>query len=375
MRDIAVPPAKAPVVTRRQTLRGALSLGLAAALGGCATTGGLGAAARPATAAGGARAALLLPLSGEAAAIGQAMGRAAGLATTGRAPETVPQAVDTGDSAEGAAAAARQAVDGGARLLFGPLRSEQTPAVLGEAGSVPVVTFSNDERLAAQGAFVMGLTPAQSVATMFSYARSQGLTRIGVLAREGPVGEATLRAAQQVAAAGGLTLAGGVLRDPAAGGALGALRDAGGGVLPEAVLLPDGGAALASFARALRGSRLQILGSTQWAVADVTRDGHLDGAWFAAPPPDLFLPFADRFEAAWGSRPGIVAALGHDAALVATGLGDARGLSRRGLTRAAGFTGALGAFRFQADGRCLRDLAVLTVQGGSLSVLAEVSGT
>ena len=33
-------------------------------------------------------------------------------------------------------------------MLFGPLRADQTPAVLAEAGDVPVVTFSNDDRLA-----------------------------------------------------------------------------------------------------------------------------------------------------------------------------------------------------------------------------------
>ena len=60
-------------------------------------------------------------------------------------------------------------------LLLGPLRADQTPAVLAEAGAAPVVTFSNDDRLAAQGAFVMGVTPAQSVAAAFSYARAQGV--------------------------------------------------------------------------------------------------------------------------------------------------------------------------------------------------------
>jgi ABC-type branched-subunit amino acid transport system substrate-binding protein len=372
MRDPARRPAPAvDRLARRHLLRGGLATGALGLLGACGAGGLPGTQAG----AGATAAALLLPLTGEAEAIGQAMARAAALALTGRAPETAPQVRDTGDGADSAAEAARQAVAAGARVMFGPLRAEQTPAVLEAAGNVPVVTFSNDDRLAAQGAYVMGLTPAQSVATMFSYARSQGLSRVAVLARDGPVGEATLRAAQAVAAAGGLMLAGGLLRDPAAGGTLGALRDAGGGVLPEAVLLPDGGATLAGFARALRGAGVQLMGSTQWAVADVTGLGDLDGAWFAAPPPDLFLPFADRYEAATGARPGIVAALGHDAALVAAGLGDARGLNRRGLQRAAGFTGALGAFRFQPDGRCLRDLAVLTVTGGQLEVLAEVAGT
>ena len=56
------------------------------------------------------------------------------------------------------------------------------------------------------GAFVMGVTPAQSVATMFSYARAQGLTRIAVVARESPLGAASIAAARGIAQAGGISL-------------------------------------------------------------------------------------------------------------------------------------------------------------------------
>ena len=247
--------------------------------------------------------------------------------------------------------------------------------MLAVAGKVPVITFSNDDTLAAQGAFVMGITPGQSVSTMFSYARAQGITRIAVVAREGPLGAASMQAAQRVAAAGGITLTAALLRDPGEGGLVSALKQASGSSLPDAVFLPDGGATLQAFAAALSGADTQILGSVQWGVSDVAGDGNLARAWFAAPPPDLFLPFADRFQAAFGEQPGTVAALGHDAALLAVGLGNARALSRKGVTRGAGFTGVLGAFRFLTDGRCQRDLTVLGIEGGNIVVLGEVAGT
>ena len=324
---------------------------------------------------GGRDAALLLPLTGSAAALGQNMARAASLVTQSAQGGAAPQVFDTGDTAEGAAAAAQKALAAGARLLLGPLKADQTPAVLAVAGKVPVITFSNDESLAAQGAFVMGITPGQSVATMFSYARAQGMTRIAVVARDGPLGAASVQSATRIAAAGGITLTATLLREPAAGGLASALKQASGGSMPEAVFLPDGGAALQAFAAALKGSGVQILGSVQWGVSDVAGDGNLARAWFAAPPPDLFLPFADRFQAAFGEQPGTVAALGHDAALVAVGLGNARSLTRKGITRSAGFTGVLGAFRFLQDGRCQRDLTVLGIEGGSIVVLGEVAGT
>ena len=303
------------------------------------------------------------------------MARAASLVTQTAQAGTAPQVYDTADTAEGAAAAAQKALNAGAKLLLGPLKSDQTPAVLAVAGKVPVITFSNDDALGPQGAFVMGITPGQSVSTMFSYARAQGISRIAVVARDGPLGAASVQAAQRIAAAGGITLTAALLRDPAGGGLSAALKSAGGGRLPDAVFLPDGGATLQAFAAALTGSRTQILGSVQWGVSDVASDRNLAGAWFAAPPPDLFLPFADRFQAAFGEQPGAVAALGHDAALLAVGLGNARALNRKGITRTAGFTGVLGAFRFLPDGRCQRDLTVLGIEGGSIVVLGEVAGT
>ncbi|MGL6211198.1 MAG: penicillin-binding protein activator [Paracoccaceae bacterium] len=313
------------------------------------------------------KAALLLPLSGDLAAVGQNMARAATLAGA-----ELP-VYDTTDTAEGAAAAATEAIAKGAKLLLGPLRSDQTPAVLAVAKRIPVISFSNDESLADQGAFVVGLTPAQSVGTMFTYARAQGLTRIAVVVAEGPFGAASIAAAERVAAAGGIMLTAVLTRDPGAGGLMKAV--AARGDKPQAVYLADGGAALSGFAAGLAGSGVQVMGSVQWGAGNIAADDNLAGAWFTAPPPDLFMPFAERFEAAHGEAPGLVAGLGHDAALLANGLANARALTPKGITRKAGFTGVLGPFRFMPDGRCQRDLAVLTLRGGAIEVLAEVSGT
>ena len=357
-------------MNRRSLLCGAIATTF---LAGCGAQTGKGASLST-SGPGGRQTALLLPLTGAAAAIGQNMARAASLATGGADPDRSPPVIDTGDTAEGAAQAAQQALAQGAKILMGPLRADQTPAVLAVAGRVPVISFSNDDTLAAKGAFVMGITPAQSVAAMFSYARAQGMTRIAVVGSDSPLGKATATSAREVAAAGGITLTAILLRDPAAGGLVGALRKAGGS-LPQAVFLPDGGRTLAGFAKALAGSGIQLLGSVQWGVADPAADANLSGAWFAAPPTDLFLPFADRFQAAFGEAPGVVAALGHDAALMAMGLGQAKAVGRKGILRAGGFTGVLGPYRFQDNGRCQRDLAVLTQENGVLSVLAEVSDT
>ena len=68
-------------------------------------------------------------------------------------------------------------------------------------------------------------------------------------------------------------------------------------------------------------------------------------------------------------------ALGHGAALTAIVLAVDGALDRDGLTREAGFTGALGKYCFLADGRCQRDLAVLTIEAGEIVTIGEVTGT
>jgi hypothetical protein len=55
-------------------------------------------------------------------------------------------------------------------------------------------------------------------------------------------------------------------------------------------------------------------------------------------------------------------------------LGSAGALDRGGLTRSEGFAGVLGGFRFLEDGRCQRDLAVVTVEGGQIVTIGEVTG-
>ncbi len=339
-------------------------------LSGCSATAGLVGAGGGT----GGDAALLLPLSGEAATLGRNMSRAASLVTVSGSGAGRAAVFDTKDSAEGAGSAAGEAVAAGARLLLGPLRADQTPSVLASAGSVPVVSFSNDDRLAPQGAFVMGVTPAQSVAAAFSYARAQGVRRVTVIARPGPLGEASVLAARNVASAGGLTLTAALLRENASGLAA-ELRSAGGGVMPDAVFIPDGGPTLVAFAEGLSGSGVQLMGGVQWGIRDVAGVAALDGAWFAAPPPDAFVQFLDTFEARFGESAGIVTALAHDAALMAAELGAARRLNRSGVTRSKGFTGALGRYRFLEDGRCQRDLAVLAIQRGQIVAIGEVTGT
>src|SRR3546814_3297691 len=62
------------------------------------------------------------------------------------------------DTSKGAAAAARQALADGNKLIIGPLLSENVKIVspIARNAGVPVITFSNDVSVAGGGTYVLG---------------------------------------------------------------------------------------------------------------------------------------------------------------------------------------------------------------------------
>lgn len=255
-------------------------------------------------------------------------------------PATSPLPLfDTGGDPARAAAQARRAVKGGARLLLGPLTAAEARAVAAAVG-VPVLAFTNDAAATAANLFALGVTPAQSAGAVLRYARSRGVRRVGVAAGATPWGEAVRAAAR---AAPGLSVV-----DAADG--------------PDAVLI----ASDTDLAR-WPASGAQLLGLTgEGALAAI------EGAWLAAPDPATLGPFARAYEARFASRPGLLAAIAYDAARIAAALEAANRVERAGLIDPAGFTGAAGAVRLGATGACTRELAILVVDGGAPRAIARL---
>jgi LppC putative lipoprotein. len=105
--------------------------------------------------------ALLVPLSGPLAPIGQSIKQAVQLAFS--APGAPPLDIrDTGGTPQGAAAAASAAIAAGDGLILGPLTKSDTQAVasVAHAANVNVIAFTNDETVAAPGVWPLGITPA-----------------------------------------------------------------------------------------------------------------------------------------------------------------------------------------------------------------------
>lgn len=350
-------------MSRRKVLAGLSITSVASLVSGCAQLG------LPAVRSGAGKAqksVLLLPLSGNSAALGQALH---GAATLGGGPGIGVEIMDSGDTAQTAVAAAKRAVADGARMIVGPVFSAQAQAV-GKAVRVPVITLSNNTALAGNGTYVFGVTPAQSAQAVLSLAAQRNLRDVAIVVPSGAFGAQSSAAAKQVGTALGLNMRPAIVTANA-DGLLMALRAQ--GTLPSAVYLPAADATLAPFAAALRGQGIQLLGSTQWSALDLSGSAAFRDAWFAAPDPLRFAAFDDAYSNTTGKAGGIITGLAFDGVELLRTLGQSGALSAKGLTRKEGFTGVIGPYRFEKSGLCERGLGVLKVGAGEFSLIGSTS--
>lgn len=318
--------------------------------------------------------ALLVPLSGPSAAIGQSMLDAAQLALfdmAGDRFELLPR--DTKGTPAGAADAARQALAEGARLILGPLFAAEVAAVkpVAQPAGVDVLAFTTDWNQAGNGAFVMGFVPGDQVERVTGFAKSRGISRFVVLAPRTPYGDAVVGAMQGATQKFGATVQ--VERyDAAATDLSGPARQvAQGAGQPQAVLLAEGGSRAQALAAALVANgvspqQVKLLGTGLWDDAQqgssLGQEPALVGGWYAAPTPQARAAFEAKFEQTYGRKPQRIATLAYDATSVAAVLARAgRGVDRSAMTNPSGFEGLDGLFRLRANGAVERGLAVLEV--------------
>ena len=317
------------------------------------------------------RIALLLPMSGEAGTIGQTIANATTMALLDANASNLRITTYDTAAANGAGAAARQAVADGNKLILGPLFADSVPAVVEatRGRNIPAISFSNDTSVAGGNVFVMGQIPEQSISRTVQFARKRGSARFAVLAPEGDYGVRSVSALENALRQFGGTL---VARqsytrgNTSIIGAAARLRSAGG---YDTVLIADGARLGVQAAGELqRGARARILGTDLWAGdGALAGAAGLNGALFSAVSDARFRRFAESYEARFGAKPARVATLGYDAVLltlrVARDWKVGSNFPQSQLYDAGGFLGVDGAFRFGRNGVIERALEVREVRG------------
>jgi ABC-type branched-subunit amino acid transport system substrate-binding protein len=323
---------------------------------------------------------LLVPLSGPQAELGQSLLEASQMALYDLGTNDlalIPQ--NTGGTPTRAAEAARAAIDDGARLLIGPVFGAELEAVrpVAAARHVPVLSLSNNSRLADGNNFILGFTPGEQVARVLGFAKGRGAQRVAALIPSSPYGEAVMDSLAQTTVHLGLDLVRVDRYAPEAdAGAtaqafLAELAAAGGA---DAVLLPDGGAKLKALAEALVATGLDVqstklLGTALWEGAGPA----LAGGWYAGYDQTQRRAFNARFARSYGHPPAPIASLAYDATALAAVLAKNGGgdypVAR--LADAKGFAGVDGVFRLRPTGQVERGLAVFSVTAAGTGELLD----
>jgi len=370
-----------------------------------------------------AKVAILLPLSGPNAPIGQSMLQAAQLALfdMGYANfELITK--DTKGTPQGASAAASSAISEGAQLILGPLLSSSVSAAKNVTArrNVNMIAFTTDWAHAGGNTFVMGFVPFAQVQRITNYVAREGYETAAIMAPNDKYGNTVSRVFEQNAQNNGLriterfrfspqnknltndlkphtnydarknTLNATIAQleaqlktspdDPQVREELEKLKrmDTYGKPPFQAVFMPVTGTQLELLATGLsyyglHDNQVRRIGTGLWDDPKVARMEHMNGAWFAAPSPRLRQGFESRYQDTYGQRPPRLASLAYDgtalaAVLARTGYqrSGKPAFDRAALTNPNGFNGMDGIFRFNPNGLVERGLAVLEIRNGEI---------
>jgi len=331
------------------------------------------------------RVGLILPLSGQgnAAAVAVSMKNAAEMALAEfNSPNVQLLIKDDNGTANGAQTAAAQALEEGAEIIVGPLFAHSV-GVVGQAArarGVPVIAFSTDANVASRGIYLLSFLPESDVDRIVDYAVANGKRSFAAMLPDNAYGnvveaafkQATARKGARIVALEKYGLDSTAIATTARGVASAAARGA------DAVFIPDGAEAVPSvvqqlYANGLPKGRVQLMGTGLWDDSRMFNDPNLQGGWFAAPDPQGFRNFSQRYKQRFGSDPVRTATLSYDAVALVAALVKTQGAQRFSetiLTNPSGFSGIDGLFRFRQDGTNERGLAVHRISGNGSAIIS-----
>ncbi len=318
------------------------------------------------------RVALLLPVTGPDADVGQSIANATALALTDTKVANIRMV--TYDTGLGVAAATQRAIADGNKLILGPLRGDNVIEVaqIARPAGVPIISFSNDVGVAGPNVFLLGHLPNQAIERVVLYAKSKGINRFaGVVASNVYGQRAQSNLTTAVRAAGGILVGIQETNGTAASAEAAARRLSQMGAI-DAILVADSGRAAITIVPALRRGGLRtakVLGTDLWNIeGTLAGSPPIYGAWFASVSDTLYTQYAAKYRARFGKAPLRLSSLGYDTVLlVARVARDWQSGTRfpvAQLTDPQGFIGVDGAFRFNPNGLTDRMLEVQEVQAG-----------
>ncbi len=339
------------------------------------------------------KAAMLLPLTGQAAETGLAFQQAGMMALFER-PNSPLELLffDTKGTADGTRQAWDEAKAVRPDIVIGPVFATEVKALQEESPAVPVISFTSDDSLMSSDTFTMGVLIPDQVTRIVRYACEAGQRRLAVLGPENKTGELAMNAlAKAVERCPGMEMKRVSLYDPQTVNFDPAVLK----IVPEPIdpkkknLTPEEEVLLATpmaervdfdalfiFEDGVKLTQVVSLlsfydvtpevvpfyGLTTWQSV---KDRNLRGGYYPGTENQRARKFTIRYHRLFGQNPPRISSLAYDAVSLTAVLAERRALTVANLTTDAGYNGVDGRFRLKSDGTNERLLAVYQIGGGS----------
>lgn len=349
------------------------------------------------------RAAMMLPLSGKNAAMGEAF-RNAGIMALYERPDSPLELMffDTKGTADGMAAAWTEAERQIPDIVIGPIFAEELKSLKKESPDIPVVSFTSDNSLMEPGVYTMGVLIPDQINRLVQFMCESGQNRIAVLSPENKTGELAMNTlTEAVERCPGMAVSKvsiynpkTVNFDPAV------LRIVPKPIDPkkknlseeeqillntpirdrldfDALLIFDDGVRLRQVVSLLSyydvtPAVVPFYGLTPWQSV---RDKNLTGGYFPGITGIRAHKFSARYNSLFGYKPPRLSSLSYDAVSLAAVLAERRALTQTNLTLSAGYNGVDGRFRLNEDGTNERLLEIFQIQPNLSAVTVSPAPT
>lgn len=322
------------------------------------------------------RVAMLLPLSGKVADMGQSMKNAATLAIGDiNNNKLVVQFYDTKSTGSGARVAVENAINSGSDLILGPLLADEVSAVSSSAKSrgIPVISFSTSPAVLQDGVYTLGLLSDEQINRIVRYAAAQGRSRLAAVFPDNAGGMNMFKAAVKAARSSGMQFTKVGFYAPDSMDFTGLVTAMKGGF--DTLLIPEYGNRLKAISSMfsyydVAAPEVLFVGTSVWENSNLSKETELYGAVYPVMSLSRLNSFAQKYTDMFGERPGGLSIFAYDAVALASALANKdRSYLREAIARPDGYYGISGAFRLFADGKNEHALDVVKVTSGGKQVV------
>lgn len=290
---------------------------------------------------------------------------------------------DTQGTPQGAFQAASRAIGDGNNVILGPLFSESTRAIapLVNIRGVPVLSFSNDSRVAGGNLFILGQSFENSAERMVQYVIAEGKVS-GIIVSSDSQSETRAREAlEAVTSRAEFNIVQTVTYELSQPGSLDAVEQIALALEehnPEVIFLTGNTAGAVPLIAELLDERnlpddIILAGIERWDIptAALSVKG-LQGAIFPVPDPNQSNIFSNRFQYEFDDIPHPLAGLSYDGIIAIDQLlSDTNSgvIARRSILDGGEFFGSTGPFRYNSRGDIERSLAIAKIENQRTTII------